>query len=234
MDFGSPKFREQGVNNFITHIFGLYHKIKYLAIKNIVTHLLIHSVIILVKEVRTLELQSNPTVIELDMRKMAKANLWSTIILTVLFIAINSLIHQRFSLSITFWSFIIFCIGYVLLIILHELFHLIGFVLFGRVKIKELDYGLNLKLGVAYATTTKPLKNHVMRKALLLPFWTTGALPAVIGFAMDSYLIVMLGAFLIAGAIGDFYMYKELKKYPNDCLIKDDPELPRLYVYHHN
>jgi len=178
-----------------------------------------------------LEELSKPQIIELDMRRMAKANLWATLLLTILFIILNSIIHQRFSLSITFWSFLLFCVGYVVLIILHELFHLIGFVLFGRVKIKELDYGVNLKLGVAYATTTKPLKNSVMRIALMLPFWTTGVLPSIIGFALDSYLIVILGAFLIAGAVGDFFMYKELKKHPNDCLIIDDPELPKLYIY---
>ncbi len=99
-------------------------------------------------------------------------------------------------------------------------------------KLKELDYGVNLKLGVAYATTSRPLKNSAMKKALMLPFWTTGVLPSIIGFALDSYLLVILGAFLIAGAVGDFYMYKELRKYPNDSLIKDDPQLPKLYVYH--
>jgi len=26
-------------------------------------------------------------------------------------------------------------------------------------------------------------------------------------------------------------MYKELRKYPKDALIKDDPQLPKLYVY---
>lgn len=184
--------------------------------------------------VKNLKEQLNPQIIEIDMKKMAKANLWATLWLTILFIIMNSLIHQRFSLSISFWTFMFFIIGYFALIALHEIFHLIGFVLFGKVKLKNLDYGLNLKLGVAYATTTKPLENHVMRKALLLPFWTTGVLPSIIGFTLDSYLLVILGAFLIAGAVGDFYMYKELKKFPNNSLVKDDPDLPKLYVYHAN
>ena len=66
----------------------------------------------------------------------------------------------------------------------------------------------------------------------LLPFWTTGVVPTIIGFVVDSNLIVLLGAFLIAGAVGDFYMYKELRKYPKDCLVKDDSKLPKLYVYY--
>lgn len=177
---------------------------------------------------------SNPHIIELDMKKMAKANLWATLWLTILFIIINSIIHQGFTVSITFLNFIVFVISYLVLIALHEIFHLIGFVLFGKVKLKELDYGVNLKLGVAYATTSKPLENHIMRKALMLPFWTTGVLPSIIGFYVNSYLVVILGAFLIAGAVGDFFMYKELKKYPNNSLVIDDPELPKLYIYNAN
>ena len=41
--------------------------------------------------------------------------------------------------------------------------------------------GVNLKLGVAYATTDKLMTNRAIRKALLLPFWTTGIVPALIG-----------------------------------------------------
>ena len=56
-------------------------------------------------------------------------------------------------------------------------------------------------------------------------------LPTGIGFALDNFLIVIVGALLMAGAIGDFYMYKELRKYPNDAVVKDDPKEPKLYVY---
>jgi len=38
----------------------------------------------------------------------------------------------------------------------------------------------------------------------------------------------------MAGAVGDFAMYKELRKYPNNALVKDDPKLPKLYVYIEN
>ena len=70
-----------------------------------------------------------------------------------------------------------------------------------------------------------------MKKALLLPFWMTGVAPTVIGLALDNFLIVFVGALLMAGAIGDFHMYKELRKYPNDAVVKDDPKEPKLYVY---
>lgn len=173
----------------------------------------------------------NPQIIKLDMKKISKMNIWLTFCLSVVFLFANSLIHQQFSGSITFWDILLFLVSYIGLIVLHEIFHLIGFMVFGKVKFNQLDYGLNLKLGVAYATTTQQLTNKAMKKSLLLPFWTTGVIPAIIGFVFQSNLLVLLGAFLIAGAVGDFYMYKELRRFPDTSLVKDDPELPRLYVY---
>lgn len=174
---------------------------------------------------------NKPIIIELNMHKIAKVNVWLTVILLALFIVTNSVIHQRFPALFSFLDFLYFIVGYCILIVLHEVFHLIGFMIFGKVAYRDLDYGLNLKLGVAYATTKKVLTNSAMKKALLLPFWTTGVLPTFIGFYLDNFLLVSLGAFLIAGAVGDFHMYKELKKFPNNVLVKDDPRLPKLYVY---
>ncbi|MEK4630485.1 MAG: DUF3267 domain-containing protein [Solibacillus sp.] len=176
-------------------------------------------------------MDQQPIVVELDMKKIARDNIILTILLVIIFVIMNMLIHQRFQFEFSIWDFMILFTSYLLLIILHEAFHLIGFMLFGKVAYKELDYGVNLKLGVAYATTKKPLSNAAMKKALLLPFWTTGVLPAIVGFSIDNFLLVLLGALLIAGAIGDFYMYKELRKYPEEAVVKDDPKEPKLYIY---
>lgn len=173
----------------------------------------------------------NPIIIELDIQKIAKSCLLWTFLLSVLFVVLNILIHKQSEIQFTLWNVLVFIIEFIILIILHEAFHLIGFIIFGKAKWKELNYGIDLKLGVAYATTTKPIKNKHMKKALLLPFWATGILPSVIGFIIGSNSLVLLGAWLIAGAIGDLYMYKELIKYPKNALVKDDPKLPILYIY---
>ena len=64
---------------------------------------------------------------------------------------------------------------------------LIGFVAFGKVPISSLQYGLNLKLGIAYATSDRPVKNRAMRAVLLLPFWMTAVLPSIIGFLAPTF-----------------------------------------------
>lgn len=176
---------------------------------------------------------TEPVVIELDIKKLMVDNIVLTIGLAILFIAIQYICLKDFQFS--FWQIIVgiilFFTLYIVFIVLHEVFHLIGFILFGGVPFKSLKYGVNLELGVAYATTDQPLPNHAMRKALLLPFWTTGVLPTLAGFYVNSTVLLLVGACLIAGAIGDFAMYKELCKYPKDALVQDDPNLPKLYVY---
>lgn len=171
------------------------------------------------------------TVIELDMQKIAKQNLWATILCTSLLIFINIGIQGHYTATFQLVDLFYFTLLYLVLIVLHEAFHLIGFMLFGHVPYRDLDYGVNLKLGVAYATTSKPLRNGAMKKALLLPFWTTGVVPALAGFYSDNYLLLISGAFLIAAAVGDIAMYRQLRAFPKNALVKDDPKLPRLYVY---
>ncbi|ACA42214.1 DUF3267 domain-containing protein [Lysinibacillus sp. fkY74-1] len=174
-----------------------------------------------------------PIVIELDIKKLMIDNIVITSGLVILFTAIQYICFKDFHFS--FWPIVggtvLFVILYIIFIMLHEAFHLIGFMLFGKVPLESLKYGINLELGVAYATTTKPLYNHAMKRALLLPFWMTGVLPTIAGFYFNSTILILVGAFLMAGAVGDFAMYKELQKYPNNALVQDDPELPKLYVY---
>lgn len=170
-------------------------------------------------------------IIELNLQRIAWQSFFGTALLSILLIILNAFLHNDFNFNLSLTNLILFIIGYILLIVLHELSHLIGFVLFGKVPWSSLNYGVNLKLGIAYATTNELLRNKAMKRVLLLPFWTTGVLPTVIGLWMNHSLLVLLGSFLIGGAFGDFAMYKELRKVSNDAFIKDDPELPKLYVY---
>ncbi len=89
--------------------------------------------------------------------------------LVILFIAIQYICLKDFQFSFwgTFSASILFVVLYIVLIILHETSHLIGFMLFGGVPFKSLKYGVNLELGVAYATTDQPLPNHAMKKSIV-------------------------------------------------------------------
>ncbi len=169
--------------------------------------------------------------IELNIEEIAPKALWFNIGLVAVFALAYQLFREPLSFGFSLFGILYFLGGYALLIVLHELFHLIGFVAFGKVPVSSLQYGLNLKLGIAYATSDRPVKNRAMRAVLLLPFWMTAVLPSIIGFWAGDQVLVLLGAMLTAGAFGDFLMYRELRKEPNDAWILDDQDLPRLHVY---
>lgn len=170
-------------------------------------------------------------IIELDLEEIAPKLLWANLLLLAVFAVAYHFFGQPLSFGFSWSGIAFFILGYIVLIVLHEIFHLIGFILFGKVTLSSLNYGVNLKMGVAYATTSTPVQNKAMRKVLLLPFWTTAVLPTIAGFWFDSQILVLLGAMLAAGAIGDFIMYKELRKEKDEAWILDDPALPRLHVY---
>ncbi|HJF31740.1 MAG TPA: DUF3267 domain-containing protein [Sporosarcina psychrophila] len=177
------------------------------------------------------EFPESDKIIEIDLPRVAKNSLTITVAATLFLWALKIFIERDFLFTLGLWTIVLFVSGYILLIILHELFHLLGFRVFGGVPWKKMIVGVNLKMGIAYATTDQLMTNRAIRKALLLPFWMTGILPAVIGLSVGSGLLVSLSALLIGGAAGDFAMYKELRKLPDDWFVRDDPELPKLYVY---
>lgn len=175
--------------------------------------------------------EQQPVIVELDLKKIAKQSLWLTFLPLVVLLVLRGLLQGGLFFEFSLWYFVYALFGYTLLIVIHEFFHLFGFRIFCNVPWKNMAYGVNLKLGVAYATADQLMDNKGIRKALLLPFWMTGALPAVLALYFNDGVLLLLSAMLIGGAAGDFAMYKELKKFPDDAMVKDDPELPKLYVY---
>lgn len=171
------------------------------------------------------------SIIELKLEEITPKLMWINIWVVVAFAAGYHFIAEPLVFSFSFFGIVYFIAGYIVLIILHELFHLIGFVLFGKVPLSSLNYGLDLSKGYAYATSSAPVQNKQMRKVLLLPFWTTAVIPTIIGFWIQDQVLVLLGAMLAAGAAGDFFMYRELRKEKDEAWILDDPVLPRLVVY---
>lgn len=174
-------------------------------------------------------------IVKLDMSKVVKQTIYLTLFSFVVIFILQISVNQIFSYTFNLFTFgldiLIFSVGYLVLIVLHEFFHLFGFRVFSKVPWRQMKVGVNLKLGIAYATTPRVMTNQAIRKSLLLPFWMTGVLPAVIGLYLDSTLLIALAALLIGGAAGDFSMYKQLKKFPNDWLIKDHPTEPKLFLF---
>ena len=99
------------------------------------------------------------------------------------------------------------------IVCIHEAIHLIGFRYIGGVPWSELKWGVNWKLGVAYAHSKQAITVKQMKKVLMLPFLPTGILPIVIGLATNMPSISFLGILLTAGCMGDIALYQKFQSF---------------------
>ncbi len=110
------------------------------------------------------------------------------------------------------------------LILAHEGIHGIGWWLFGRVPIQHLTFGFQWKTLSPYCHAKAPMTVQGYRLGVILPALITGLLPLLVGTFSGDGLWAMLGAMLLAGAVGDFYVVWITRAIPADSKVLDHPK----------
>ncbi|EJS73602.1 DUF3267 domain-containing protein [Bacillus cereus] len=165
---------------------------------------------------------------------MVKLNVYAFLIIVALSFVISflhALLPGGVQVEITLPTVFLFIIAMIVLICIHEAIHLIGFRYIGGVPWSELKWGVNWKLGIAYAHSKQVITVKQMKKVLILPFVPTGILPIVLGLATNMQSISFLGILLTAGCIGDIALYQKVSKFPDDAQVIDHPSKPQFTVY---
>ncbi|PEU90071.1 diaminopimelate epimerase [Bacillus anthracis] len=165
---------------------------------------------------------------------MVKLNIYAFLIIFALAFGIGYLhifLSGGVQFEVTLLTMFLFIIAMLVLVCIHEAIHLIGFRYIGGVPWSELTWGVNWKLGVAYAHSKQAITVKQMKKVLMLPFLPTGILPIVIGLATNMPSISFLGILLTAGCMGDIALYQKVSKFPDDAQVKDHPSKPQFTVY---
>lgn len=165
---------------------------------------------------------------------MVKLNVYAFLIIFVLAFGISflhALLSGGVQVEITLPTVFLFIIAMIVLVCIHEAIHFIGFRYIGGVPWSELKWGVNWKLGVAYAHSKQAVTVKQMKKVLMLPFLPTGILPIVLGLAMNLEPLSFLGILLTAGCIGDIALYQKVSKFPDDAQVIDHPSKPQFTVY---
>ncbi|AKR11658.1 MULTISPECIES: DUF3267 domain-containing protein [Bacillus] len=165
---------------------------------------------------------------------MVKLNVYAFLIIFVLAFGISflhALLSGGVQVEITLPTVFLFISAMIVLVCIHEAIHLIGFRYIGGVPWSELKWGVNWKLGVAYAHSKQAVTVKQMKKVLMLPFLPTGILPIVLGLAMNLEPLSFLGILLTAGCIGDIALYQKVSKFPDDAQVIDHPSKPQFTVY---
>ena len=106
-------------------------------------------------------------------------------------------------------------------LILHELFHGIGFLLIKDVKLKNITLGISLEKGVFYCMCKKNISKKDILISLSLPVVFLGILTLIIGIIINSYELIFLSILNITSSIGDIMMIIYFLKCPNDIIYLD-------------
>jgi hypothetical protein len=136
-----------------------------------------------------------------------------------------------FRLDFEFGFFWRFYIGILIGVVFHEVLHAIGFMIFGKAKMKDIKFGVIWKHITPYAHCKVPLKINAYRIALLLPFILTGIIPLIIALSIGNGLLFSLAVFLIVGGIGDWIIFRKIRKYHRTSLISDHHSAIGCIVY---
>ena len=107
--------------------------------------------------------------------------------------------------------------------ILHEMLHVWGFRLFGRVPDTAVRLGFNWRAFAPFAHVSVPVTAAAYRQAALLPGVVLGVLPAAAGMAVGSGLVVAFAVIMQVAALGDVLIVWQLRDVGPDEYVSDHP-----------
>ena len=145
------------------------------------------------------------------------------ILAIVLFIIIGPIIYiiERNDLYIIKLPISIFFILMFIWLIIHELLHGIGFILFKSVKLENITFGMFLEKGIFYCMCKQNIGKKIILTSLLFPITIIGFITLIIGMIINSYELVFLSILNIVSSIGDIVMTIYFLKCPKDIIYLD-------------
>ncbi len=108
-------------------------------------------------------------------------------------------------------------------IVVHELLHGLGWMLFGGVPRQAMRFGVKWKMLTPYAHSSESMPVRGYRWGILLPGLVLGLLPGVLALASGSLALLGFAALFTLAAGGDFLMLWLLRAVPPQALARDHP-----------
>ena len=145
------------------------------------------------------------------------------ILAIILFIIVGSIVYliefnEIYTINLSMSNF--FLLMFIWLII-HELLHGIGFLLFREVSIKNITLGMLLEKGVFYCMCKQNIGKKVILTSLLFPITIIGFITLIIGIIINNYELVFLSILNIVSSIGDIVMIIYFLKCPSYIIYLD-------------
>ena len=169
---------------------------------------------------------------------MLKANLYSLPLLIVLIVLLTGPFLLIWSKQQLISSFPIIYLNLALFIpvliigaILHEVLHILSFLIIGRVSAENVKLGFQWRSLIPYAHCKIPVKASLYRISLLMPALVMGIIPWFIALITgNGWLLVYAVIFTIVSG-GDILTILIIRKAKPNQLVQDHPHNCGCWVY---
>ena len=109
------------------------------------------------------------------------------------------------------------------LFVTHEALHGLAALIWARVPIRSLHFGINWRLGALYCHADRPMKVCAFRVFTVLPMIVTTPVAGLVLLWDPAIWSVLLLSVTFAGCAGDVMVLLRARRYDNDRWIQDHP-----------
>ena len=161
---------------------------------------------------------------------VTKANIYAIVTslpFILIFVGLYLLVNRYITIEIVsplLW--LLFCVVYLVAIVVHELIHGITFSIFAKNHWKDIDFGIVWEMLTPYCTCICPINKIQYILSMLMPGIVLGVIPCIISIFLSSAILLLFGLIMILGAGGDlliFYMIVRHKSKKKESLYLDHP-----------
>lgn len=148
------------------------------------------------------------------------ANLLFIFLFVILLIFFPNMIISFFEYSESLDFCLLFLPIMMIYFCLHEIFHAIGYILYGA-KLNKLTFGMELEKGVFYCFCKQDITRRNILHSVLFPFFYLGVVTLIIGLIFNLPLLAILSILNISGATADIMYFIFLIKLPKDIKFSE-------------
>ena len=141
-------------------------------------------------------------------------------------IILMNIFHPDISFKQNLSGTLFVMIGFLVLIVVHELIHGFTWSFFSENGLKDIEFGFMKQYLTPYCTCSTPLKKSGYICGALMPLLVLGLIPTVIAVVIGSVSLLYVGLLMILSAGGDILIVIKLLRYKSqakELLIYDHP-----------
>lgn len=166
---------------------------------------------------------------KMDLKTLNIISILMLITMILLTLIIENFTKTKITLDYINTNMGIICIAYILYMILHEIFHSISYIIHGA-KRNKITFGAHIEKGILCCLCKQNITRKNILASSLYPFFYLGIITYIIGFIINSPLLIILSVLNISGCAGDLLMFSYFIKLKNIEFSEfDDPISFALY-----